>query len=181
MIVNKDGGDHRRALGSTASRQWKPPADLRADSLEKSLELATDWLLERQFDQGYWVAELEGDTILESEYVLLLAFLGREKDPAAAAMARYIEDRQLEDGGWAIYPGGPTDVSASVKAYFALKLTGIDRRPSGDVAGAAGDSAGRRRSRVQQLHAVLPGAPGPDQLRRVPVCSSRAGPLARHG
>ena len=37
---------------------------------------------------------------------------------------RYIQDHQLADGGWAIYPGGPTDVSASVKAYFALKLVG---------------------------------------------------------
>jgi squalene-hopene/tetraprenyl-beta-curcumene cyclase len=33
---------------------------------------------------------------------------------------------QLAGGGWAIYPGGPVDISASVKAYFALKLTGHD-------------------------------------------------------
>ena len=38
--------------------------------------------------------------------------------------ARYIRDHQKSDGGWAIYPGGPTDISASVKAYFALKLVG---------------------------------------------------------
>ena len=94
--------------------------------LEPALERTTDWLLARQHDEGYWVAELEGDTILESEYVLLLAFLGLESDPVCARMARYIQDQQLVDGGWAIYPGGPTDVSASVKAYFALKLVGID-------------------------------------------------------
>jgi squalene-hopene/tetraprenyl-beta-curcumene cyclase len=93
--------------------------------LGPALERTTDWLLARQTDEGYWVGELEGDTILESEYILLLAFLGRESDPVCQRMARYTQDQQLAQGGWAIYPGGPTDVSASVKAYFALKLVGI--------------------------------------------------------
>ena len=43
---------------------------------------------------------------------------------SANACARYIQDHQLPEGGWAIYPGGPAEVSASVKAYFALKLVG---------------------------------------------------------
>ena len=81
--------------------------------------------MEQQTQEGYWVGELEGDTILESEYILLLAFLGRESDPVCHQIARYIQDHQKSDGGWAIYPGGPTDVSASVKAYFALKIMGI--------------------------------------------------------
>ncbi len=95
------------------------------DALESALERTRDWLLARQCEEGYWVGELEGDTILESEYILLMTFLGRESDPVCAGCARYIQDHQLADGGWAIYPGGPTDVSASVKAYFALKLVGI--------------------------------------------------------
>ena len=94
------------------------------DTLESALERTRDWLLDRQDADGYWVAELEGDTILESEYILLMTFLGRESDDVCIRCARYIQDHQLPDGGWAIYPGGPTDVSASVKAYFALKLTG---------------------------------------------------------
>jgi squalene-hopene/tetraprenyl-beta-curcumene cyclase len=81
-------------------------------------------LLARQTDEGFWVGELEGDTILESEFVLLMAFLGLESDPICARCARYIRDKQTPDGGWAIYPGGPADISASVKAYFALKLVG---------------------------------------------------------
>ena len=96
-----------------------------------------------QHDEGYWVGELEGDTILESEYILLMAFLGRESDPVCARMARYIRDHQLADGGWAIYPGGPTDVSASVKAYFALKLVGIDPGRPGDGAARARDPRSR--------------------------------------
>ena len=74
---------------------------------------------------GHWVGELEGDTILESEYVLLLAFLGREAEAVCVKACRYLRDLQLPDGGWAIYPGGPVEISASVKAYFALKLVGV--------------------------------------------------------
>ena len=54
-----------------------------------------------------------------------MAFLGRESDPVCVRCARYIQDHQQSDGGWAIYPGGPTEISASVKAYFALKLVGM--------------------------------------------------------
>ena len=70
------------------------------------------------------MGELEGDTILESEYILLLAWLGREKSEVAQKAARYLIKQQLPDGGWALYPGGPLEISASVKAYFALKITG---------------------------------------------------------
>jgi len=86
----------------------------------------TGWLLERQHPDGHWCAELEGDTILESEYILLLAFLGREGSDLARRAARYLLEKQLPHGGWAMYPGGRPEVSGSVKAYFALKLTGQD-------------------------------------------------------
>jgi squalene-hopene/tetraprenyl-beta-curcumene cyclase len=99
-------------------------ANFPQDALAAALERTTDWLLSRQNEEGYWVAELEGDTILESEFILLRTFLGLEADPVCAKLARYIQDHQLETGGWAIYPGGPVDVSASVKAYFALKIVG---------------------------------------------------------
>jgi squalene-hopene/tetraprenyl-beta-curcumene cyclase len=124
MIASKEEGvipESRYRLGSRRPPRWAPPAE---DSLDAALERTQDWLLERQQLEGYWVAELEGDTILESEYILLMTFLGREADEVCARCGRYIADRQLPGGGWAIYPGGPTDVSASVKAYLALKLTG---------------------------------------------------------
>ncbi len=82
------------------------------------------WLLDRQAEDGHWRGPLEGDTILESEYILIVAWAGRIDDPAVAGCARRIRGQQLPSGGWAIYPGGPVDVSASVKAYLALKLTG---------------------------------------------------------
>ncbi|MBX9583377.1 MAG: squalene--hopene cyclase [Gemmataceae bacterium] len=83
-----------------------------------------DGLLARQRPDGHWVGELEGDTILESEFVLLLAFLGRADDPRVRPLANYLLEHQLSDGGWANYPGGPAEVSVSVKAYFALKIAG---------------------------------------------------------
>jgi squalene-hopene/tetraprenyl-beta-curcumene cyclase len=89
---------------------------------------AQSWLLAARASDGHWCGELEGDTILETEYVLLLHFLGRLDDPRVAGAARYVRQRQLPApaGGWSIYPGGPPEVSASVKAYFVLKLAGDD-------------------------------------------------------
>jgi len=94
--------------------------------IEEALKRTRRFLLSEQQNDGHWVAELEGDTILESEYILLLAFLGQERSEIAIQAARYIEQQQLPGGGWAIYPDGPLEISASVKAYWTLKLTGHD-------------------------------------------------------
>lgn len=94
--------------------------------LQTGIDRARECLLRRQQPDGHWVGELQGDTILESEYVLLLAFLGRERDERVVKAARYVLEQQLADGGWNNYPGGPAELSVSVKAYFALKLAGHD-------------------------------------------------------
>lgn len=100
---------------------------------EREADIATDaacrtghWLAERQAIDGHWRGPLEGDTILESEYLLILAWAGRMADPHAPGACRRILGEQLPAGGWAIHPGGPVDVSASVKAYLALKIFGHD-------------------------------------------------------
>ena len=95
-------------------------------ALEPAIARTRDWLLEHQHPDGHWVAELEGDSILESEYILLLAFLGEHRTAIARKLATCLLEAQLPTGGWAPYPGGSMDVSATVKAYFALKLTGYD-------------------------------------------------------
>lgn len=84
------------------------------------------WLLDEQDTEGYWCAELEGDTILESETILLLTYQGREDSPLAKRLAAYLVEKQMPNGGWSMYPGGRVEISGSVKAYFALKLTGHD-------------------------------------------------------
>src|SRR5262245_4680741 len=118
MIANTDGG----VQGGTAAigrLSWPGREPLSTDSLDQALGATRRWLLEAQHPDGYWVGELEGDTILESEYILLMAYLGREREDVCAKAARYIAGRERPGGGWAIYPGGPIDLSASVKAYFA--------------------------------------------------------------
>jgi len=100
------------------------PWDVVRSRLDPAIARTRDWLLDEQHPDGYWVGELEGDTILESEYILLMAYLGRESSETVKGAANYLLEQQLPEGGWAIYPGGPLEISASVKAYFALKITG---------------------------------------------------------
>ncbi len=112
--------DHRNPLSETlaSSNCFAGAAD--------SLRRAALWLKEQQAPEGYWCGELEGDSILQSEYLLLLAWLGRERTEVAGKCARRLLRQQLPDGGWGMYPGGGLEISGSVKAYFALKLAGID-------------------------------------------------------
>src|SRR5215471_12075804 len=119
-------GPHPEPAGAIAGQSTTPPDEAAPPSsrLLAAIERTRDNLLARQAPEGYWVGELEGDTILESEYILLLVYLGQADSPTAKRVGNYILKRQLAGGGWAIYPGGPLEVSASVKAYWALKLTG---------------------------------------------------------
>ena len=82
---------------------------------------ARDALLALQHDDGHWCAELEGDSILQSEYLLLLAWLGLERTEDAKAVARRLLEQQEPGGHWGQYPGAPIDVSATVKAVLALR------------------------------------------------------------
>ncbi len=108
----------------TNSRRKRSSSTVSLDSVRNAIRGAQEYLLNQQEPEGYWLAELEGDTILESEYILLLQFLGRREPVKFRKLANYIRRKQHQDGYWSIYPGGPPDVSASVKAYFACKLAG---------------------------------------------------------
>jgi squalene-hopene/tetraprenyl-beta-curcumene cyclase len=87
-------------------------------------DAARRFLFSQQHEEGYWCGELEADTTLESDYILLHALLGTGNPERIRKAANYILKHQNEDGGWSIYLGGPSNVSASVKAYFGLKLAG---------------------------------------------------------
>jgi squalene-hopene/tetraprenyl-beta-curcumene cyclase len=95
------------------------------ESLKESIAKSREHILSLQNAKGYWVFALEADTTIPSEYILLQRFLGREIAPEVKdRLANYLRRRQLQDGGWPLYTGGTTDISASVKSYFALKLVG---------------------------------------------------------
>ena len=96
----------------------------RLERLEQAIERGASHLLSLQAEAGYWVGELEADTTLESDYIYFLHVLGKADPVRIAKLANYVRERQLPDGGWSIYPGGPSDLNATCKAYFALKLAG---------------------------------------------------------
>lgn len=81
-------------------------------------------LLGQQRDDGSWLAAQRGDGALAGPLVLLLAYLNEEESDLAEQAAHAIRADQRPDGAWSATPDGPADVSASVAAYFALKLVG---------------------------------------------------------
>ena len=92
---------------------------------EQSIEAATRALIAMQQPDGHWVFELEADATIPAEYVLLRHYLA---EPVAteleAKIAVYLRRTQGKHGGWPLFPDGAFDMSASVKAYFALKMIG---------------------------------------------------------
>jgi squalene-hopene/tetraprenyl-beta-curcumene cyclase len=99
--------------------------DVGLADVEASIGRARDFVLSRQHPEGYWCGELEADSMLEADYIFLHTLLesgdrGRLQR-ACTEMMRY----QNSDGSWSIYPGGPGNISLSVKCYFSAKLMGI--------------------------------------------------------
>ncbi|MBW1779660.1 MAG: squalene--hopene cyclase [Deltaproteobacteria bacterium] len=93
--------------------------------LDEAIQRAKDRFLSIQNAKGYWVFDLEADTTIPSEYILLQRFLNRETSTdLKERIGHYIRHRQLEDGGWPLYHEGTGDISASVKTYLALKQLG---------------------------------------------------------
>jgi squalene-hopene/tetraprenyl-beta-curcumene cyclase len=92
--------------------------------VEQVISRAVNWFLSAQHQDGYWWGELEADTTLESDYILYLQVLGQLQSEKTEKLAKYIRDRQLPDGGWNIFYGGPSELNATVKAWVALRLAG---------------------------------------------------------
>ena len=94
-------------------------------ALETSIDDATRAMLGYQRPDGHWVFELEADGTIPSEYVLLCHYLGEPVDTELEAkIAKYLRRTQGAHGGWPLVREGDFDMSASVKAYFALKMIG---------------------------------------------------------
>ncbi|MFA5140304.1 MAG: squalene--hopene cyclase [Elusimicrobiota bacterium] len=106
--------------------QWaenlKPPPTNLPDVLQEEVRRGQDALLKKQHAEGYWCAKLRADTTLESDTIMLLNFLGNGDSPKVPKLARFILEHQDADGGWPIYKNGPSELSATVKAYWALKF-----------------------------------------------------------
>jgi squalene-hopene/tetraprenyl-beta-curcumene cyclase len=97
------------------------------DVLDRCIGRATQALFNLQKADGHWVFELEADATIPAEYVLLRHYRGEPVDAALEAkIAAYLRRVQGAHGGWPLFQDGDFDMSASVKAYFALKMIGDD-------------------------------------------------------
>ncbi|MEK7382495.1 MAG: squalene--hopene cyclase [Elusimicrobiota bacterium] len=116
----QDWAEQIRPENIPTSPHGDTPEKLR-DSILRSQEAVLR--LQNQED-GYWCAPLFGDTTIDSDTIMLLNFLGRGNSVKIRRLANHLLNEQNPDGGWAIYRNGPSEISATVKAYWALKFAG---------------------------------------------------------
>ncbi|AQS85336.1 MAG: squalene--hopene cyclase [Acetobacter aceti] len=100
--------------------------ELAPSELDRVVERAHAALGGKQNDDGHWVFELEADATIPAEYVLLEHFLDRIDQPLEDRIGVYLRRIQGEHGGWPLYHDGDFNISATVKAYYALKCIGDD-------------------------------------------------------
>jgi squalene-hopene/tetraprenyl-beta-curcumene cyclase len=128
--VNRPTPSSSQTLPSSPANLIAMPGVLPDSSTRSSSDIASaisraqENLLRQQHADGHWCGELFVDSTLCSDFVLFMHWLGEVDDVVQQRCVRHILKRQLPDGGWNIYYGGPSEVNASVKAYFALKLAG---------------------------------------------------------
>src|SRR5437870_12795718 len=92
--------------------------------IAEAISRAQENLLRQQRPDGHWCGELMVDSTLCSDYVLFMHWVGDVDQALQRRCTKHILKRQLADGGWNIFYGGPSEINACVKAYFALKLAG---------------------------------------------------------
>ncbi|HEX4154094.1 MAG TPA: squalene--hopene cyclase [Acidobacteriaceae bacterium] len=98
--------------------------DLAIEAVRDGVRRSANWLFSQQHEDGYWCGELEADTMLEADYIFMHTLLGTGDRGRMERCVNEILRNQNDDGGWSLYPGGPSNVSYGVKCYLALKLMG---------------------------------------------------------
>ena len=93
-------------------------------SLDRSIEDAKEMLIAAQAPEGYWSYHLEADATIPSEYIMMMHFMDEIDELLQQKFAVYIRSKQNNQGGWPLFYGGKSNISCTVKAYYALKLAG---------------------------------------------------------
>ena len=106
---------------SQENRAVKPSGK---EAVDRAIRLSQDYFRRNQHPEGYWCGQLESNTTMEAEYLMLSHFLGRVDRERWRKLANYILSKQRDDGSWGQYFDAPGDLSTSVESYFALKLAG---------------------------------------------------------
>ena len=128
-----DGGKNPRRVGradSPAVAAHAPAGvrfgriDAALEDVELAIDRARDGLLTEQHAEGYWNGELEADAMLEADYIFLHTLLGTGDEGKMRRGLTEIFRFRNDDGSWSLYPGGPGNISLTVKCYFAAKLMG---------------------------------------------------------
>ena len=122
------------ATPPTASSTDRHPASARREALpnlEATLNAATDWLLDDQHPEGYWVGQLESNVCMEAEWVMAMHVLGVPREhPTMAKLDGVVAGMlaaQRDDGSWRVYHDAPAgDINCTVEAYIALRIAGLD-------------------------------------------------------
>ena len=109
---------------------WKEMVGDAWNPLDKAIERTRDFFFSEQLPDGYWWAELESNVTITAEYIMLFHFLGMVDKQREQKMAHYLLSKQTKEGAWSIWFGGPGELSATVEAYFALKLAGYSEDDS---------------------------------------------------
>src|SRR5246127_296721 len=102
--------------------------DASLDQVDEAVEASKHHIFQMQKPDGHWVGELEADGMLEADYIFLHVLLETDDPKVRGRMQRALTEMlryQNDDGSWSIYPGGPGNISLTVKCYFAGKLMGM--------------------------------------------------------
>jgi squalene-hopene/tetraprenyl-beta-curcumene cyclase len=111
------------SLGDTP--RHKVPAASPKNELETAILRSQTFLLSQQKPEGYWVGELIVDPTLVADKIAYHHWNGKVDPVWQKKAINHIFSRQLLDGGWNIYYGGPAEINATIKCYLALKLAGV--------------------------------------------------------
>ncbi len=122
---------------------------------EETIRKAQQHLLGQQKPEGYWVGELFVDSTLISDVVTFMHWTGEVDFNKQSKCVKHLLDRQLPDGGWNIYYKGPSELNATLKAYFALKLAGFLPDDARMVKAPRDYRAARRYPQGEHLHEAL--------------------------